>query len=63
MAKRNLVEMSSGQGQDFCDAVGEAIYNIFAEDFAPDYMLHTHECTAPGSASLTPSAPIVSAEG
>lgn len=63
MTKRNLVELSSGQGQDFCDAIGEAIYNIFAEDFGPDWMTHTHECTAPGSPTVVPIAPIVSVEG
>lgn len=57
-ASKNLVEMSSGKGQDFCDAFGEALYNALAKVNIA-YMTHTHECTAPGSPSLTPSTPIV----
>ena len=59
LASKNLVEMSSGQGQDFCDALGEALYNVLTQ-VNIDYMLHTHVCAAPASASGTPSTPIVS---
>lgn len=58
LTKRNMVEMSSGSGQDFCDAIGEAVFEILKQ-VNTVYMLHKHECTAPGSASLVPDTPIV----
>lgn len=58
LLKVNLVEMSSGNGQKFCDAIGAAMYKVLTE-LNVGYMTHTHECTAPGTPSLTPTVPLV----
>jgi hypothetical protein len=53
--KRNMLELSSGSGQDFCDAMGEAIYEALKEvqtelNLPTGYaVMHQHTCSAPGS--------------
>ena len=52
--KRNMLELSSGSGQDFCDAMGEALFEIVSR-INGIYMTHTHTCSAPASPSATPN--------
>ncbi|GEM_PF-3349826 len=53
LMKRSMLELTSGGGQDFCDAMAEAIYNIVSKmDIV--FTAHTHECSAPGAPSATP---------
>ena len=54
--KRSMLELTSGGGQDFCDAMAEAIYNIVSK-MDVVFIAHTHECSVPGSPSLTPVPP------
>lgn len=56
LAKENLVEMSSGEGQKFCNALGEAMFNIVSK-MDTVFQVHTHVCAAPTTPSAAPVPP------
>lgn len=65
MLAKNLVELSSDESKDFCDAVGEAIHETLIElqnelNSASGYAAtHQHTCAAPGSPTAALPAPVM----